>query len=129
MIALEAFVDEFQTGHRVMAQTSMGEILRPKKDTGEAYERRDAHASINSKRLDFALFGDDGLIALAVEYQGTGHHQGKAFARDAVKKEALRRAGVPVLEVNAGMKPSAMRAQLMELLGVEDVKAPSTRTE
>ena len=28
-----------------------------------------------------------------IEYQGTGHHQGKAAARDAVYKEALRGSG------------------------------------
>ena len=98
--------------------------MRPKKYAGDAHERRDAYASINSKRLDFALISKTGYIDLAVENQGTGHHQGKAFARDAVKKEALRRAGVPVLEVNAGIEPSAMRAQLEDLLGVEDMKTP-----
>lgn len=118
LTALEQFVDEYQTGHRVMAQTSMGEVLKPKDNDGEWYERKNAYASINSKRMDFALISKTGYIDLAVEYQGKGHHQGNAFARDAVKKEALRRAGVPVLEVNSGMKPSMMRAQLKELLGI-----------
>ena len=35
----------------------------------------------------------------AIEYQGSGHYQGTAPARDAVKKEALRRAGVRYIEV------------------------------
>lgn len=34
-----------------------------------------------------------------IEYQGEGHHQSAAAARDAVKKEALRRAGVGYIEV------------------------------
>ena len=38
----------------------------------------------------------------ALEYQGTGHHQGTAAARDAVKKEALRKAGIGYHEVVAG---------------------------
>lgn len=118
LVALEQIVAELGTGHRVMAQTSLGELLRVTKASGNEQDRKDAFASINSKRLDFALISPAGHIDLAVEYQGKGHHQGKAFARDAVKKEALRRAGVPLLEVNAGGKPSVMRAQLKDLLGV-----------
>ena len=38
----------------------------------------------------------------ALEYQGTGHHQGNAAARDAVKKAALRKAGIGYHEVVAG---------------------------
>src|SRR5215471_16926325 len=35
----------------------------------------------------------------AVEYQGNGHYRGTAAARDAVKKEALRKAGVRYIAV------------------------------
>jgi hypothetical protein len=35
-------------------------------------------------------------------YQGTGQHQGTAAGRDAVKKEALREAGIGYHEVVAG---------------------------
>ena len=39
-----------------------------------------------------------------IEYQGSGHHLsgGAAAARDAVKKEALRKAGIGYHEVVAG---------------------------
>ena len=47
----------------------------------------------------------------AIEYQGTGHHQGSAAARDAVKKEALRKAGIGYHEVVAGhTTPGELRA-------------------
>jgi hypothetical protein len=45
-----------------------------------------------------------------IEYQGSGTHQGTAAARDAVKKEALRKAGIGYHEVVAGhTTPSELR--------------------
>ncbi len=96
---LESAVRAAERGHRVMAQTSMGEILRPAKGSGSQAQRRAAFASINSKRLDFAVFDRAGTLVCAIEYQGSGHYQGTAYMRDAVKKEVLRRAGVPLIEV------------------------------
>ncbi|TNC73418.1 DUF2726 domain-containing protein [Rubellimicrobium roseum] len=79
---------------RVMAQTTLGEVIRPARGAGP-----EAQAAINSKRIDFAIVDGRGLIVCAVEYQGTGHWQNHAEWRDAVKREALRRAGVPMVEV------------------------------
>ena len=53
----------------------------------------------------------------ALEYQGTGHHQGSAAARDAVKKEALRKAGVGYHEVVAGhTTPKELRLLVEKLV-------------
>ena len=59
-------------------------------------------------------------VVHALEYQGAGHHTGaSAAARDAVKKEALRKAGIGYHEVVAGhTTPSELRA-LVEKLVVE----------
>ena len=54
------------------------------------------------KRVNFALMDPDCRVRHALEYQGTGHHQGSVAARDAVKKEALRKAGISYHEVVAG---------------------------
>ena len=62
----------------------------------------EAHGCINSKRVDLLLVDPDCRARHAIEYQGTGHHQGSAAARDAVKKEALRKAGIGYHEVVAG---------------------------
>jgi len=96
---LETTVKQANNGHRVMAQTSLGEVLRPKPGSSSSADLKAAHASINSKRLDFAIVDRSGFLSCAIEYQGSGHYQGNAFMRDAVKKEALRRAGVPFVEV------------------------------
>ena len=52
----------------------------------------------------------------ALEYQGAGHHQGTAAARDAVKKEALRKAGIGYHEVVAGHTTPAELKRLVEKL-------------
>ncbi len=54
--------------------------------------------SSNSKRADFVIVNSSGHVVLAVEYQGTGHYQGTARLRDAVKREAFCTAGVQLIE-------------------------------
>jgi len=109
---LERAAREAGLGHRVMAQTSLGEVIRP---VGGADP--EAFAAINAKRLDFAIFDRQGLIACAVEYHGTGHFQGAARARDRVKREALRRAGVPLVEVYPDFEPAGLVREVREALG------------
>jgi hypothetical protein len=100
-------------GHRVFAQTNLGEILNSPDDY--------AFYSINSKRVDILIVDKGGWPALAVEYQGNGHYQGTAAARDAIKKEALRKAGVQYLEVSADHTAEQIRSRIRELLGWEPV--------
>ena len=106
---LDRFVISCNPGWQVMAQVSLGEILRCK----------DAHAygCINSKRVDLLLVDGNCLPRHAIEYQGWAHHQGAAAARDAVKKEALRRAGIGYHEVLAGhTTPSELRRLVEKLV-------------
>lgn len=81
---LDRFVLSCNPGWQVMAQVSLGEILLSKD--------ADAFRCINSKRVDLLLVDEECRPRHAIEYQGGAHHQGAAAARDAVKKEALRRA-------------------------------------
>jgi Protein of unknown function (DUF2726) len=76
---------------RVMAQVSLGEVL--------SSPNARAYSAINSKRVDLLIVSRSGNPIVAIEYQGHGHYQGTAAARDAVKKEALRKAGVRYIEV------------------------------
>jgi hypothetical protein len=87
---------------QVMAQVSLGEVL--------STNDKQAYGCINSKRVDLLLVDGHCRPRHVVEYQGAGHHQGAAAARDAVKKEALRRAGIGYHEVIAGhTTPSELR--------------------
>src|SRR5262245_28777585 len=58
---------------QVMAQVSLGEILRCKD--------ADAYRCINAKRVDLLLVDGDCQLRHAIEYQGGAHHQGSAAAR------------------------------------------------
>lgn len=93
---------------QVMAQVSLGEILRSKNAT--------AYSCINSKRIDLLLVDGNCRPRHAIEYQGRGHYQGTAAARDAVKKEALRRAGITYHEVVAGHTTPSELKRLVERL-------------
>lgn len=95
-------------GWRVMAQVSLGEILRSKD--------AEAFSCINSKRVDMLLIDEDCRPRHAIEYHGGGHYQGTAAARDAVKKEALRRAGIGYHEVVSGRTTPGELRQLVETL-------------
>jgi hypothetical protein len=110
LAALDKIVAELAPEWRVMAQVSLGEVL--KSSDAEAYR------CINSKRVDLLLVDGDCRPRHAIEYQGGGHHQGSAAARDAVKKEALRRAGLGYHEVIAGSTtPGELRRLVEKLVG------------
>ena len=93
---------------QVMAQVCVGEFV--------GSDDREAYACINSKRVDLLLMDADCRARHALEYQGKGHHLGSAAARDAVKKEALRKAGIGYHEVVAGHTTPAELKQLVEKL-------------
>ncbi len=119
LLLLEKLLYDAGKGHRVMAQTSLGEILRPKQTLGSREDQTNAYSSINSKRLDFAIIDRTGMLALAVEFQGSGHYSNKAFIRDAVKREALRKANVQMLEVPAQFEVETVRKQVLKALGMD----------
>jgi hypothetical protein len=106
---LDKLVIARNSGWQVMAQVSVGEFVG---STDPA-----AYACINSKRVDLLLVDSDCRARHALEYQGSGHHQGSAAARDAVKKEALRKAGIGYHEVVAGhTTPSELRRLVEKLV-------------
>lgn len=107
---LDRMVIERHPDWQVMAQVSLGEILRCRDSA--------AYSCINSKRVDLLLVDGDCQARHAIEYQGSGHHAGNsAAARDAVKKEALRKAGIGYHEVAAGMvTPSDLRRLVEKLV-------------
>lgn len=102
--ALDKLVIELAPpGWQVMAQVSLGEILRS--------DDKAAYGCINSKRVDLLIVDEECRAIHAIEYQGGGHFKGAhaTAARDAVKKEALRRAGIGYVEVVPGDTPAELR--------------------
>ena len=96
------------SGYQVFPQASLGEVL------SAADER--AFRCINGKRVDLLVIDNAGLPRVAIEVQGDGHYQGDAAARDAVKREALRRAGVRYVEVFSDHAPADVHRLLTEAL-------------
>jgi hypothetical protein len=95
---VESEIIALRNGCRVLSQTSLGEVI--------GSDSQKAFASINSKRVDILIIGPYGDPIAAVEYQGGRHHQGSAAARDAIKREALRRAGVHFVEIAEAHSPN-----------------------
>lgn len=100
--AVERQASACRMGYRVFAQTSLGEVLSSTDDL--------AFRSINSKRADVLVVDRRGYPVIAVEYQGRGHYQGTAAIRDAVKREALRKAGVEQVEILETHSPDDIEA-------------------
>jgi hypothetical protein len=99
---------------RVMAQVSLGEIL--------SSPDAQAYSAINSKRVDLLIISSRGDPIAAIEYQGGGHYQGTAPARDAVKKEALRRAGVRYIEVTPEHGAEDLAREISRIAQMEQPK-------
>lgn len=105
------------TRYSLAFQISMGEFLatpKPTPDSSAADEDQNNRGfrSINSKRSDFLIYTrPDFLPALVIEYHGPGHYQGSARARDAVKRAALKRAGIPLLETDC-IDPALLHRQI-----------------
>lgn len=100
-----------------MAQVSLGEVL-------SSSDPR-AYAAINSKRVDMLIITSRGVPIAAIEYQGEGHYQGSAAARDAVKKEALRKAGVRYIEMTPEHSPSDLANEMLRIAKIDQEKVVS----
>lgn len=83
-------------------------------------------SEINSRRLDFAIIDRAGRLAVAVEYRGNAPVQGTACMRRAVKREAIRRAGIPYIEVEPDFDPALLRNRIAGLLAPATAAAVRT---
>jgi len=101
-IVAENALASIRPKHRILAEVSMGSFM----GTSNAGVRKSisvrAFKSFNSKRVDFLVIDASGKPKLAIEYHGSGHYQGNAEDRDAVKRFALKKAGIPLLEISEG---------------------------
>ena len=115
LYAAERAINIVDLKWRVMAQVSLGEVL----STPDAR----AYSAINSKRVDLLIVSQSGDPIAAIEYQGHGHYQGTAAARDAIKKEALRKAGVRYIEVTPDSGPEDVAREISRIAQAEGLKS------
>ena len=99
---LEKLLSASHRGYRVFSQVSLGEIL--------GSDDKQAYLAINSKRADFVIIDWSGHPIAVVEYHGSGHFQGDAVVRDAVKREACASAGIAFIELTASYSDADIKA-------------------
>jgi len=99
---LEKLLSTSHRGYRVFSQVSLGEIL--------GSDDKQAYLAINSKRADFVIIDWSGHPIAVVEYHGSGHFQGDAAVRDAVKWEACASAGIAFIELTASYSDADIKA-------------------
>jgi hypothetical protein len=114
LYAAERAINSAGLKWRVMAQVSLGEVL-------SSPDAR-AYSAINSKRVDLLIVSRNGDPIAAIEYQGHGHYQGTAAARDAVKREALRKAEVRYIEVTPERGTEDMAREISRIAQAERLK-------
>ncbi|VWM13934.1 hypothetical protein BLA6992_05038 [Burkholderia lata] len=86
---------------RMSFEVGMGAFIKTSYDPDDP-SLKAAFSSYNSKRVDFLLIDKIGKPVLVVEYHGTGHDLSEdAPDRMQVKRLALSRAGIPLVEVPA----------------------------
>ena len=106
---LDQALAEESPGWRAMGQVLLGEVVASPED---------AYFAVNSKRVDLVIVDRECRPLHAIEFQGSGPHTGEnTAARDAIKKEALRRAGIGYVEVVSGDTPAEVRGMVRKLVG------------
>ena len=99
-----------------MAQTSLAELLRPKPGSLDDETHQRVLATLAPRRVDFAVFDRWGHLALAIEFQGLSSASTRDFVRDAIKRDAIRNAQVPVLEIGVDYSEDEVVASLRSIL-------------
>ena len=84
-------------GLRVSTEVSMSAIFTV--SHASRREQLRGFGKVRQKYVDFLILDAECRPLCGVEYHGTGHFQGDAAARDAIKRFAFARAGLPLIEM------------------------------
>lgn len=106
--ALEIIIADMGQNWRVMAQVNLSEIV--------ASADLAAISAIDDQRVDLLIVSAQQMPIAAVEYQTFGQIREEDAIRDAVKREALRRAGIAYVEVRSNDTPGSLRADIAHLV-------------
>jgi hypothetical protein len=113
---LEKLVYTRGSGHRLMARTALSGAVQPVAGIGASADRLTrALRALEGAHLEFALFDGAGLLVAAIEVErprSPGPAVGGADCDAALRREVLRKAGVPLVRV----QPFANEAEVAALL-------------
>ncbi|HEY9233922.1 MULTISPECIES: DUF2726 domain-containing protein [Phenylobacterium] len=113
LYALDEWIAANQPDWRMSFEVSMGAFIKTAAYDPDDRVLQAAFSSYNSKRVDFLLIDRFGQPMLAVEYHGTGHDlSNDAPGRMEVKRLALSRAGIPLVEIPA----KAAKAKILDMI-------------
>lgn len=97
----------------VFPQVNLGQFIRTGAVPWRQKQANNAHRAINTKRCDFIIADRNGNPVTAIEFQGAGHNIGNtAERRDEIKRIALERAGIPLLEIPANASSKTMEEMI-----------------
>lgn len=120
---IEAWRQERAPALSLSVQVSLGEFLKT--------DRVDHFRAINTKRADFVLWDEEGLVRAVIEFDGPGHwgrsneEAGRARRADEIKNRALASAQIPLLRIYGGYSRDEVLKVLDQLL---PYLRPATRT-
>ncbi len=119
LFVLEEWIRTRQGRWRLSFEVAMGAFIKTHFDPEDRTQKA-AFSSYNSKRVDFLLIDQSGRPKLAIEYHGTGHGQSNdTESRMDVKRLALSRAGIPLIEIPANT-PKTRILHLLDKTLLED---------
>lgn len=104
---VETVAAESGQGWRVVPQVRLVDII--------ASADAEANAVIGEHRLDMLVVSARHLPVAALDYQPLGQLKDDSALRDAIKREALRRADIPFIEIRANEPLDDLKAQLLRL--------------
>ena len=117
---VETVAAESGQGWRVVPQVRLVDII--------ASADAEANAVIGEHRLDMLIVSARHLPVAALDYQPLGQLKDDSALRDAIKREALRRADIPFIEIRANEPLDDVKAQLLRLAAAPAApKAPKAR--
>lgn len=104
---VESIVAELGQKWRVMSQVSLSDIV----DSADT----EALSAIGNQRVDLAITTARQMPIAVIEYQAMGQIRQDDAIQDAVRREALRRAGIIYIQVRASDPAGVLRDQLARL--------------
>ncbi len=110
-LQLDAMFQGQPAGFRMFPQVPLGGLIES--------ENRDAFFSVMHKRCDFVIVRRNGEPAVVIEFQGYGHFQNNSAQRDEVKRIALKKAGVPTIEVIPDYEWPQVEREIWKELGIQ----------
>lgn len=105
---IESIIAEIEQPWRVLGQVGLSRFI--------AASSADGFAVIDSMYVALLIIDANRDPIAAVEYQASAQDRSENAVRDAVKREAMRRAGISYFEVRTSDRPGTLRNDIMALV-------------